>query len=85
MSSANAHNPLAQNPIRNAVTWLAGRHLEEHLRAEQPLIESDSVECVVSNCVLNVVRQQDREQLFSEIFRVLKRSGRAVISDIVSD
>lgn len=76
---------LTQQPISSSAGWLAGRHLEEQLRTERPLIESDSVDCVVSNCVLNLVRQQDRHQLFDEIFRVLKRGGRAVISDIVSD
>jgi arsenite methyltransferase len=76
---------LAQHPVNSSAAWLAGRHLEEQLRTEQPLIESDSVDCVVSNCVLNLVRQQDRLQLFDEIFRVLKNGGRAVISDIVSD
>ncbi len=76
---------LNQNPVNSSAAWLAGRHLEEQLRTEQPLIESDSVDCVVSNCVLNLVRQQDRHQLFDEIFRVLRRGGRAVISDIVSD
>ena len=40
---------------------------------------------VVSNCVLNLVDAGAKGRLFSEIYRVLGREGRAVISDIVSD
>ena len=50
-----------------------------------PLIDDDSVDVVVSNCVLNLVREDDRERLFAGIFRVLRRGGRAVIADIVSN
>lgn len=76
---------LRDQPVRDPADWLALRSAEERLRKQQPMIASDSVDCVVSNCVLNLVRQQDRRQLFSEIFRVLRRGGRAAISDIVSD
>jgi hypothetical protein len=55
------------------------------LRRDAPLVATGSVDVVVSDCVLNLVRPADRKELFQEIHRVLKRGGRAVISDIVSD
>jgi len=76
---------LVANPIDSHSRWLELRNLEERLRRESPMIADESADCVISNCVLNLVREGDRGQLLQEVFRVLKRGGKAVISDIVCD
>jgi len=60
-------------------TWKA----EE--RRQKPMILTASVDVVISNCVLNLVRPEDKSQLFLEMHRVLRKGGRVVVSDIVSD
>lgn len=44
-------------------------------------VESDSIDVVLSNCVLNLV--PDKTKAFGEIYRVLKSGGHFTISDIV--
>src|SRR5438132_12163969 len=76
---------LEKKPITDAASFLAADEFAEEPRVKHQLIVSDSVDVVVSNCVLNLVEPKSRRQLFDEIFRVLKKGGRAVICDIVSD
>lgn len=46
-------------------------------------VENDSVDRVISNCVINLV--PDKKKAFSEIYRVLKTGGKFTVSDIVTD
>ena len=76
---------LSESPVADANGFLEAQELAEELRVKKPMIPDESVDAVVSNCVLNLVDNKLKGRLFEELYRVLKNGGRAVISDIVSD
>lgn len=76
---------LQRHPIQTIEQASAFDAYCQGLRAHSPLIADESVDVIVSNCVLNLVRSEEKAQLFREMHRVLRRGGRCVISDIVCD
>lgn len=79
------NDALAALPIQGSNDYLRALEIAADIRVRKPLIADNSIDVVVSNCVLNLVHGAEKPALFRELHRVLRKGGRVVISDIVSD
>ena|ERR1700722_18637600 len=54
-----------------------------HASLTEPLpIATCSIDCILSNCVVNLLPLSGKANLFKELFRILKSGGRIVLDDV---
>lgn len=47
-------------------------------------LESNIADCIISNCVINLVPHSQKHLVFTEMFRLLRNGGRVAVSDLLA-
>ena len=76
---------LAQHPVNDTEALREFEAWKSEQRRNAPAIPDNSIDLVISNCVLNLVSDEQKRHMIQEIYRVVKPGGRIAISDIISD
>ena len=69
---------------RNATKMNVSNVHYVHSNIKHLSLEDNSVDCVMSNCVLNLIPDEDKFDVIKEIHRILKPHGRLAISDMLA-